>query len=1109
MSRVALLIGIGDYHVGLKSIPASSKDAEKFSHVLESLDFCHFQTVKVLNEKTASAPVSRNQVAETLESWCQQHEADDFALLYISGHLLWDDADEVRLAVCETFDQQGKLRRSRTISFSFVKSCLESSAAREQVVIVDGCMGDGAIAPRSSSQRRSMYESAANESAEPLSASQPRRLNLEQRLGGDRRIVLAATQVAAGSGSYSPEHKQDGSTATHLSTYTHFLIEGIRTGLADHNRDGQISLHELHRYIKSQMAIATPAITPTLIGTTNLAQSLKISKTNLTAACFEYCDAIQDVLKHYPYESIRPLFQSPQHQSSLHPAFQTLLQVQQQSRLKHKTAAQLRQVVFGSHEQFRCRLSRYRALAARLIQRDVSTLTQWPDEVQHQADGSSKHSDHETSQPIEDLSSFEEWDELQEREDYEGWSELTHLGDYIDASELPNRNGDHESQPSPHQQGNGNHQPASNASHHDGGGCSLPLESQSNDPAEPSRASFRTVHANADVHRAASNQGGANSNQNLEHALTQRDIEWLDQVRDRLGLREADVADIKDEMAYVLRLNRLTLYRQTYANAVQSEHPLSTASQDMLASLQHRLQLSDDDVRQIEQEQVAYEQARQQKLEQYRITFTDAVRQGVVRHSGVREALEHFQHVLGLSDADVERLETEVQHQMMGPSFYPASPEPDPESDGDRQRRLQEYKDAFAAAARQQLPMPTHVIDSLRRLRQQLQLDESDVESIRQEIMQTIRDEANQRIRNLDEYQRAFEQSVSESFPISSEERSRLNALSQSLNLTSQEVKQIEQLVERQWRLQHQAETNAPHAPSEDEDDAQSSEAGEPSEHTVSDSADSPQAGAHPSRSEAATPNEAVSEAALTASETNGDTPSTPSEDSLPATQLDPTGLYAGPISPNGYGTAGGPPSDTASSEPLPESEKGESYEQLQHFLQERQWKDADEETRRIMLKLGSTEAHLADWVDHQAIANLPCADLHTLDRLWVEHSQGQFGFSVQAQIYFNSDPRSPVVNGNMLDFGKAVDWVQLNRGFLGLKFYNQLKLESFQIPRGHQGLRGHLPAKWFWDVPWWVSLRLGGVGTGRGGCGDDDGILFTFMSKLVTCGVTAQHRQP
>ena len=47
-----------------------------------------------------------------------------------------------------------------------------------------------------------------------------------------------------------------------LSVYTHYLVEGIRTGGADRDDDGFISVEELHDYANSKVKEAAPAMTP-------------------------------------------------------------------------------------------------------------------------------------------------------------------------------------------------------------------------------------------------------------------------------------------------------------------------------------------------------------------------------------------------------------------------------------------------------------------------------------------------------------------------------------------------------------------------------------------------------------------------------------------------------------------------------------------------------------------------------------------------------------------------------------------------------------------------------------------------------------------------------
>ena len=73
-------------------------------------------------------------------------------------------------------------------------------------------------------------------------------------------------------------------------------------------------------------------------------------------------------------------------------------------------------------------------------------------------------------------------------------------------------------------------------------------------------------------------------------------------------------------------------------------------------------------------------------------------------------------------------------------------------------------------------------------------------------------------------------------------------------------------------------------------------------------------------------------------------------------------------------------------------------YRKLRDLLAAGKWKEADEETTRVMLAVAKREKE--DWLDVKHIDNFPCEDLRTIDQLWVKYSDGKFGFSVQKRIY-------------------------------------------------------------------------------------------------------------
>mgnify|MGYP001024457479 CR=1 FL=1 len=73
-------------------------------------------------------------------------------------------------------------------------------------------------------------------------------------------------------------------------------------------------------------------------------------------------------------------------------------------------------------------------------------------------------------------------------------------------------------------------------------------------------------------------------------------------------------------------------------------------------------------------------------------------------------------------------------------------------------------------------------------------------------------------------------------------------------------------------------------------------------------------------------------------------------------------------------------------------------YADLERYLKNGQWKEADDETYRLMItEVGKDEGR---WFDSEDLLNFPCEPLKAIDGLWVKHSGGKFGFSVQKEMY-------------------------------------------------------------------------------------------------------------
>jgi eukaryotic-like serine/threonine-protein kinase len=82
--------------------------------------------------------------------------------------------------------------------------------------------------------------------------------------------------------------------------------------------------------------------------------------------------------------------------------------------------------------------------------------------------------------------------------------------------------------------------------------------------------------------------------------------------------------------------------------------------------------------------------------------------------------------------------------------------------------------------------------------------------------------------------------------------------------------------------------------------------------------------------------------------------------------------------------------------EPL--SETIINYDHLIQLLADQKWQEADLETCDLLLKMVKREQ--AGWLRGEDIEKIPDDELKIIDQLWVNASQGHFGFSILSQIY-------------------------------------------------------------------------------------------------------------
>lgn len=230
MGKFALLIGVSEYEPGLNPLPAAVKDVKAMQRVLKNPETGGFADADI----TVLENPQRQVMEEAIEHLFANRQKDDLVLLYFSGHGIKDDIGILYLATSQTRkNTKGELIKTSASAASLIHGMMENSRSRRQVIILDCCFS-GAF-------------------AEGMKAKNDDSIDIKTQLGGEGRAVLTSSTATQ----YSFE--QEGAD---LSVYTRYIVEGIETGAADTDNDGDISVDELHEYGRKKVQEAAPAMKP-------------------------------------------------------------------------------------------------------------------------------------------------------------------------------------------------------------------------------------------------------------------------------------------------------------------------------------------------------------------------------------------------------------------------------------------------------------------------------------------------------------------------------------------------------------------------------------------------------------------------------------------------------------------------------------------------------------------------------------------------------------------------------------------------------------------------------------------------------------------------------
>ncbi|MBN3932633.1 caspase family protein [Streptomyces verrucosisporus] len=211
--RSALVVAVSSYaDAGLARLRAPARDAEALAEVLGAPEIGGFD-VRGLTDPTAQ------EIRSGVDDFLSGRGTDELLLVYFSCHGLLDARGRLYFAGADTRKER---LASTGVESGWLLEQLDECRARRQVVILDCCFS-GAFARGTKSGERDV--------------------DLESRIVGHGRgrTVLTASR--------SREYSFEGESLTGMavpegSVFTTGLVDGLRTGAADADGDGYISVED-------------------------------------------------------------------------------------------------------------------------------------------------------------------------------------------------------------------------------------------------------------------------------------------------------------------------------------------------------------------------------------------------------------------------------------------------------------------------------------------------------------------------------------------------------------------------------------------------------------------------------------------------------------------------------------------------------------------------------------------------------------------------------------------------------------------------------------------------------------------------------------------------
>jgi hypothetical protein len=144
-------------------------------------------------------------------------------------------------------------------------------------------------------------------------------------------------------------------------------------------------------------------------------------------------------------------------------------------------------------------------------------------------------------------------------------------------------------------------------------------------------------------------------------------------------------------------------------------------------------------------------------------------------------------------------------------------------------------------------------------------------------------------------------------------------------------------------------------------------------------------------------------------------------------------------------------------------SDRNVDYQPLQQLMVNQQWLEADKLNNLKLCEIAGETSLARKWIYFSEVTGLPKTDLQTINALWLAHSGGRFGYSVQREIWLASGK-------NWERFWPKLKWKD---GFVWTRYPGAFEW-NLDSPRGHlpltNQLRGVQAMNALMNHPAWVA---------------------------------------